>query len=273
MTLAAVPCRGRDTLIDDLFAPLGYAVATDADGVGPDKPAPEHNALGHEVAQRDADPRLRAAPGPRQPEALLDRRCGTRQAHGPRQGLARGPPPPGTSSSSATSATGRASRARRCPHSKRTRPRTRREPRGRPTAEEPPRAAPRLGRGPASTTPVPSASSTSAAGKGACCAASSGKPRGLALPCRLRASARRAGVPGHHGRGGGRRARHDSAPPGRAGSPNPRRNRPSPTATTGRRRSRPRTSSTKPAPRASPESLCGLLLYDPRESVDRTASR
>ena len=40
-------------------------------------------------------------------------------------------------------------------------------------------------------------------------------PRGprqrLALPCRLRASARRAGLPGHHGPGAGGRARRDSA--------------------------------------------------------------
>ena len=36
MTLAAVPCRGRETLIKDLFGPLGYAIETEADDVDPE---------------------------------------------------------------------------------------------------------------------------------------------------------------------------------------------------------------------------------------------
>ena len=36
MTLAAVPCRGRETLIEDLFGPLGYAIETEADDVDPE---------------------------------------------------------------------------------------------------------------------------------------------------------------------------------------------------------------------------------------------
>ena len=38
-TLAAVPCRGADTLVDDLFTPLGYAVETAAD---PDDDRPRY---------------------------------------------------------------------------------------------------------------------------------------------------------------------------------------------------------------------------------------
>ena len=36
MTLAAVPCRGRETLIEDLFGPLGYAIEAEADDVDPE---------------------------------------------------------------------------------------------------------------------------------------------------------------------------------------------------------------------------------------------
>ena len=35
-TLAAVPCRGSDTLVDDLFGPLGYEVETAADEMDPE---------------------------------------------------------------------------------------------------------------------------------------------------------------------------------------------------------------------------------------------
>ena len=38
-TLAAVPCRGRDTLVEDLFGPLGYDVASSAD---PDEERPRY---------------------------------------------------------------------------------------------------------------------------------------------------------------------------------------------------------------------------------------
>ena len=38
MTLAAVPCRGRETLIEDLFGPLGYTVETEADEIDPNGP-------------------------------------------------------------------------------------------------------------------------------------------------------------------------------------------------------------------------------------------
>ena len=36
MTLAAVPCRGRDTLIEDLFGPLGYEIEAEADEIDPE---------------------------------------------------------------------------------------------------------------------------------------------------------------------------------------------------------------------------------------------
>ena len=36
MTLAAVPCRGQETLIEDLFGPLGYAIEAKADDVDPE---------------------------------------------------------------------------------------------------------------------------------------------------------------------------------------------------------------------------------------------
>ena len=36
MTLSAVPCRGRDTLIEDLFGPLGYEITAENDDVEPD---------------------------------------------------------------------------------------------------------------------------------------------------------------------------------------------------------------------------------------------
>ena len=38
MTLAAVPCRGRDTLIEDLFGPLGYGIQAQADEAEPESP-------------------------------------------------------------------------------------------------------------------------------------------------------------------------------------------------------------------------------------------
>ena len=36
MTLAAVPCRGRESLIKDLFGPLGYVIETAADDIDPE---------------------------------------------------------------------------------------------------------------------------------------------------------------------------------------------------------------------------------------------
>ena len=36
MTLAAVPCRGRETLIEDLFGPLGYAIEGKSDDADPE---------------------------------------------------------------------------------------------------------------------------------------------------------------------------------------------------------------------------------------------
>ena len=36
MTLSAVPCRGRETLIEDLFGPLGYEITAENDDVEPD---------------------------------------------------------------------------------------------------------------------------------------------------------------------------------------------------------------------------------------------
>ena len=36
MTLAAVPCRGQESMIEDLFGPLGYALETEADDVDPE---------------------------------------------------------------------------------------------------------------------------------------------------------------------------------------------------------------------------------------------
>ena len=40
MTLAAVPCRGQETLIEDLFGPLGYAIEAEADDVAPERTSP-----------------------------------------------------------------------------------------------------------------------------------------------------------------------------------------------------------------------------------------
>ena len=117
MTLSAVPCRGRETLIEDLFGPLGYEIATKNDDIEPDG---AHQNITLKAKKRLSEMLTHVyvlLP-------VLDNRkhywigdAELEKAHGPRQGLARGAPAPGPHRPAVPRAPEGASRPRRCPRS------------------------------------------------------------------------------------------------------------------------------------------------------------